>query len=252
MELSKTKMNIYATLGAAKMRRKHGLFVAEGRKCVSDLMRSFSPVSLIIEKGSSCESDWSYHAADAAFDVCVASPEQMNKISNLSTHTDVIGIFKLPERSAVADYELPHGLYMMLDGVQDPGNLGTIIRTCHWFGISKIFASHDTVDVFNPKTLQATMGSAGRVEVIYCNLGDVIDANPSLPVYGTLLEGTDIFSTVLDNSGFIVMGNEGKGLSDAIRAKISKPLFIPPASADHPESLNVSIAAAIVLSQFVK
>lgn len=252
MELSKTKMNIYATLGSAKMRRKHGLFVAEGRKCVSDLMRSFSPVALIIEKGSSCECDWSHIAAGGVPDVCVATPEQMNKISNLSTHPDVIGVFKLPDSPAVDDFKLPNALYMILDGVQDPGNLGTIIRTCHWFGISAIFASHDTVDVFNPKTLQATMGSAGRVKVTYCNLCDVIDANPSMPVYGTLLEGTDIFNTELDNSGFIVMGNEGKGLSPAMRERISKPLFIPPATADHPESLNVSIAAAIVLSQFVK
>lgn len=252
MELSKTKMNIYATLGAAKMRRKHGLFMAEGRKCVSDLLRSFSPAAILVEKGASMLPDALFAATDAAPEMYVATPEQMKRISNLSTHSDVIGIFRLPEQPANIDYALPDGLYLMLDGVQDPGNLGTIIRTCHWFGILKIFASHDTVDVFNPKTLQATMGSAGRVEVTYCNLGDVLDANPSLPVYGTLLEGVDVFHTELDRSGFIIMGNEGKGLSADMRKRISKPLFIPPATSDHSESLNVSIATAIVISQFVK
>lgn len=247
MELSKTRFNLYASLGSAKMRRRHGLFVVEGYKCVSDTLRSYIPEALIVKKG--CIST-NIPACDCpTYEV---ASEQMQKLSNLSVHSDIIGIFRIQECSADVDFKVSDGLYVVLDGVQDPGNLGTIVRTCHWFGLFKIFASRDTVDIYNPKTIQATMGSIGRVKVTYCNLNELFDANPDMPVYGTLLEGDDVFTTKLSRRGFIVMGNEGSGITDDVKSRVTKPLFIPPATSDHSESLNVSIATAIIVSQIVK
>lgn len=246
MELSKTKLTLFSSLTTAKMRRRHGLFIAEGAKCVCDMLRTFEPVAIVVEKGAdlclkeySCETYYATH-------------EQMRKLSNLSTSSDVVGVFKLPnENKTIEPPEVCDSLYLVLDGVRDPGNMGTIIRTCHWFGIFRIFASYDSADVFNPKTIQAAMGSVGRVEVTYCDLPALFDTNPSLPVYGTLLEGENVFDAKLESKGFIVMGNEGKGISAEVRSKISKPLFIPPSTSDHGESLNVAIATSVIITRFI-
>ncbi|MDE7108516.1 MAG: RNA methyltransferase, partial [Muribaculaceae bacterium] len=163
--------------------------------------------------------------------------------------SQVMAIFKMPGN------EMPEikqdKLYLLLDGVQDPGNLGTIIRTYDWFGVDTIFASDSTVDVFNPKTVQSTMGSLKRVEVHYTDLGRLIERYPDMPVYGTVLDGRNIYKMKLNDFGFIVMGNEGNGITDSIKNKIKIPLLIPPYDKDsHAESLNVAIATAVVLSTF--
>ncbi len=246
MELSKAKFNLFASLGSAKMRRKHSLFTVEGEKSVADTAGHFSLVALIRVKGH--EIGFA-HDASKVFDV---TPDEMRRLSNLSTASPLMAVYSLPAASEAQALKVPYDLYVVLDGVQDPGNLGTIIRTCHWFGIYKIFASRDTVDVFNPKTIQATMGSLAHVEVIYCDLLSLLEANPALPVYGTLLEGDDLFTTEVKREGFIVMGNEGKGITAPIRSRVTKPLFIPPADpSNHSESLNVAIATAIVVSRIV-
>lgn len=256
--LSKTKLSIYASLGSAKMRRKHGLFIVEGEKCVNDTLRSFTPEAIIVRKGGATSVVDSFlmrgqnDMRGENMAIYEADGDRMHKLSNLSTPSDVVGVFRLPAVPDECNLKVDDGLYVVLDGVQDPGNLGTIVRTCHWFGIFRIFASDDTVDIFNPKALQATMGSVGRVEVTYCDLNALLDSNPGMPVYGTLLDGENIFNAGLGKKGFIIMGNEGKGISKGMRERISKPLLIPPASDDHSESLNVSIATAIVLAQFVR
>ena len=142
-------------------------------------------------------------------------------------------------------------LCLALDGVQDPGNLGTIIRIADWFGIQHIYCSQDTADVWNPKVIQATMGSIARVHIYYCNLEKLISGS-QLPVYGTLLDGNDIYQQPLSADGIIVMGNEGKGISVPIRQLITRKLLIPNFStqADTAESLNVAIATAITCSEF--
>ena len=173
--------------------------------------------------------------------------------------------------ASIADTETPQGIvfvcrgrplalppalegrrYLILDGVQDPGNLGTIIRTCHWFGITTIFASLDTVDIYNPKTVQATMGSLGKVRVLYRDLEEIIASNPGVPVYGTLLEGESLYRVHPDRRGFIVMGNEGNGISENIRKLVDNPVTIPPYGHDHGESLNVAVATAITVAWFRK
>lgn len=259
MELSKSKMSLYGSLGMKKMRKRHGLFMVEGEKSVADLLGKFELEALLIlnHRTDSANKKEAYLRTELqdrfgsvpverVYDV---SESEMKKISALSTPSAVAAVFKLPEE-ITRDLDA-EGLCLMLDGVQDPGNLGTIIRTAHWFGIKKIFASPDTADIFNPKTIQSTMGSLAAVEVIYAPLEEVISANPTVPVYGLLLDGKNIYEAELGESGFIIMGNEGKGISEAIRKKVTHPLLIPPYNpSDHSESLNVAIATAITLSVF--
>ena len=161
MNLSKTKLQLYSNLATAKMRRKRGLFIVEGCKSVADSWRAFDVEAILRTEGS----DFSIEGCRAPiFTLC---EEDMRRVSNLATRQEAIGVFRIPsddgQESAIVSAD---GLYLLLDGVQDPGNLGTIIRTCHWFGITTIFASRDTVDIYNPKTVQATMGSLGKVRVL--------------------------------------------------------------------------------------
>jgi TrmH family RNA methyltransferase len=172
----------------------------------------------------------------------------------------VLAVFPIPEseigqkgdtssdETEQAINKLAPKLYLALDGVQDPGNLGTIIRIADWFGIDTIFCSHDTADAWNPKVVQATMGSIARVHIIYIDLAELL-SHTTLPVYGTLLDGTDIYRQELTPEGIIIMGNEGNGISAPIRQLITRKLLIP-AFREGAESLNVAIATAITCSEF--
>lgn len=248
-ELSKRKLALYSGLESKKQRLKSGLFAVEGTKSVSDTLGYYPLEALVIKKGVELPETILHFIPEDK--ICETSQQGMDKLSSLSTSPDMIAIYHLPECNIKDFAQLPEDLYLMLDGVQDPGNLGTIIRTAHWFGIKRIFASKDTVDIYNPKTIQATMGSLPHVEVLYCNLEEVVTANPSLPVYGLLLEGKNIYKASLEGKGLIVMGNEGKGISPMLRRSVTFPLLIPPYDPDaHGESLNVAIATAVTLSTF--
>ena len=248
-ELSKTKLSVYSSLGSRKHRSRQGLFIVEGEKSVADTLPYYDLEALVVRFdfepkmfGLSDLPEERLYSTNAA---------GMDKLSSLSTSSPVAAVYKLPKDKENEFADLPDDLYLMLDGIQDPGNLGTIVRTAHWFGIKKIFASKDTVDIYNPKTIQSTMGSLAKVEVVYCSLEDVIESNKNLPVYGLLLDGEDIYKAKLGNSGFIVMGNEGKGISESLRGLVTDRLLIPPYdSSDHSESLNVAIATGITLAAF--
>lgn len=244
MELSKNKLNIYSSLGNSKMRKKYALFTVEGEKSVKDTLNSFDIEAIIYLEGKLPD------FIDNTLPSYEVSDSVMRKISNLNTYSNIIAVFKYPHVEKRIPSQLNTGLFIVLDGVQDPGNLGTIIRTCHWFGIDTVFASKDTVDIFNPKTVQSTMGSISKVDIIYCNLSDLFKNNPEMPVYGLLLDGKNIFTRKLHDKGFILMGNEGKGISNDLRKYITDPLFIPPGKEDHSESLNVSVATGITLAMF--
>lgn len=248
MDLSKSKASVLSSLSSKKMREKHGLFIVEGCKSVTDTLGFFDLDCVVATK------DW----IDGHPEIMVrygnrlltATSATIRKISSLSTPSDVMAVYRIPDKTNVSEIDADK-LYIVLDGVQDPGNLGTIVRTADWFGVDTIFASEDTVDVFNPKTVQSTMGSLCRVKVVYTDLLRLFDENQRMPVYGTLLEGEDIFSAELKKSGFIVMGNEGNGISSGVKTKISCPLYIPPYNPkSHGESLNVAIATAITLASF--
>lgn len=248
MEISKSKVSTLASLSSKKMRLKHGLFIAEGAKCSLDMLGSYSAEYIVATNEWLANNRLPEEAGST--EVFMADKDTMKKISSLSTPPDVLVAFRLPKETEVN--KLDSGkLYLLLDGIQDPGNLGTIIRTADWFGFKEVICSNSTVDVFNPKVVQATMGSLKRVKVYYTNLKELICKSEVDHVYGTLLEGKDIFTENLADRGVIIMGNEGNGLTDEIKALVTDPLLIPPVDPiSHPESLNVSIATAITLARF--
>jgi TrmH family RNA methyltransferase len=172
-------------------------------------------------------------------------------MSQLTTPSSVIAVYEIPQ-SALDETIVNEQLVIALDRVQDPGNLGTIMRVADWFGISYIVCSRDTVDVYNPKVVQATMGAISRVKVHYVDLPDFIARHRDVPVYGTLLDGDNIYETSLQNHGLVVMGNEGQGLSDEVKAMVSHRLLIPSYPPERPtsESLNVGMATAITIAEF--
>lgn len=246
-ELSKSKASLYSRLGSAKVRRKEGLFMAVGEKCVADTRKTFDAVVVIgtpewIEHN---EKDW-----DPSL-IRVASATALAGLSGMNSAPEVIVIYRIPQLD-ITDLRIPEKeAALLLDGIQDPGNFGSILRTADWFGITSVFASRESADLYNPKVIQATMGAVSRVKVIYCDLTEVIRANPDREVYGTLLDGKNIYQTDLKNDAIIIMGNEGKGLSSEMRDLVTHPILIPPYNpVNHGESLNVGAATAITLAAF--
>ena len=245
--ISKGKLALYSSLSSPKMRERHGLFTAEGVKCVSDTLAHFDVEAILVSPEGIREV-----ASLGCGDVPVyeVSRDEMKKISSLSTPSVIMAVYRIP---ADPEFEVRNDrLYLCLDGVRDPGNMGTIIRTAHWFGVDTIFASKDSVDIYNPKTVQSTMGSIAGVKVVYTDLETLFGKYPNLPTFGLMLEGEDIYKARLGKSGFIIMGNEGKGISEKLRTKISNPLLIPPAGENHGESLNVAVATAVTLALFAR
>ncbi len=249
--LSKNQIKLISSLQKKKFRDQHQLFVAEGYKLISDLLESKLESKYIIHTKQANISDLLKHNQELEFVECDAS--DLKKISSLKTPSDLIGVFKIP-CSDIKDSDVSQSLSILLDDVQDPGNLGTIIRIADWFGIQYVFCSKNTVDLYNPKVIQATMGALSRVKVIYTDLPQLISQfiSTSFPVYGTFLEGETIYTSKLNTQGFIIMGNEGKGISSELKPLVSKKLFIPnfPSNQATSESLNVSVACSIVCSEF--
>lgn len=239
--ISANKIKFVRSLAQKKFRDEHSLFVAEGEKIVA-------------------EAQASGYKIEEVYRIEEIGTEAMARISNLSTPSPVLAVIKKPEFSAedIISALKPEskGLYLALDGVKDPGNLGTIIRIADWFGVEAIFASPGTVEVFNPKVVQATMGAIFRKKVIYTDLAKLCTRFKSLglPVYGTLLDGKNIYEALPADRkhGLVVMGSESFGISEQLRPHIDSKLFIPPYPADAvtSESLNVAIATAIICAEF--
>ena len=244
--ISKNKIKYIRSLELKKNRNKEGKFVAEGFKVVDDLL-ALQPADLIV-----ATQEWLHgkHLADQT-EVIEVTEEELKKVSFLQHPQQVLAVFR---QDTSGDYSInTQELSLALDGVQDPGNLGTIIRSADWFGITHIYCSQDTADVYNPKVVQATMGSIARVKVEYGNLLALVESLPAdVPVYGTLLDGDNIYQQQLENRGLIVMGNEGKGISPALAKKVNRRLLIPnfPEGRATADSLNVAIATAITCSEF--
>ena len=241
--LSKAKIKLIKSLELKKFRDETKLFVAEGPKVVDELLKVASAEMIVATQ------EWA-SSHDVETEIEIVDEEQLRKLSFQKHPQQVLAVF--PQLPATEEFPTDE-LCLALDGIQDPGNLGTIIRIADWFGIAHIFCSKDCVDVFNPKTVQATMGSLARVNVSYTDLLTLTDSLPSdFPVYATLLDGDNIYDQPLSENGLIVMGNEGKGISMALRNKINRRLLIPSYPTDSPtaESLNVAIATAIVCAEF--
>lgn len=246
--LSKNQIKLIKSLETKKNRKREGLFVAEGPKVVGDLLRAgYQPHSIFTTSQPS-----TLHPTPSTFNV---TDEELHRISFLQHPQEVLAIFHIPTSALNPQpstiHPQPHTLNLALDGVQDPGNVGTIIRIADWFGITQIYCSPDSADVYNPKVVQATMGSLAHVSITYCDLVPLLrEAN--VPIYGTLLDGLDIYQHPLSSDGIIVMGNEGNGISPEVRQLVNHKLLIPNfnKNSETAESLNVAIATAITCSEF--
>ena len=251
-KISKSQVKLIKSLQLKKFRDELGLFVAEGEKCVAELTKSFELVHLYREGEN-------------------ATRTEIEQMSGLKTPQGVVGVFK---KRPISNFKFQiSDLVLALDGVQDPGNLGTIVRTCDWFGVHDIFCSLDTADCYNPKVVQATMGALSRVRVHYVDLpswlSEIKHQTSDIRIYGTLLDGKDMYDVISSSRdheipSIIVMGNEGNGISQEVRKLITSPIRIPSypknGASEHSgkseeapeviESLNVSIATAIVLAEF--
>jgi TrmH family RNA methyltransferase len=237
--VSKNQIKFISGLQQKKQRLIHKMFVAEGVKVVQELLDA----DFELHQLYTTEDDFKSVNDSKKL---IVSAEDIKKISALATPSSCLAVFKIPEQKEIK----LSGIIVALDSVRDPGNLGTIVRLCDWFGIQQLICSKETVDVYNPKVVQATMGSISRVNVSYINLEDCI-AKTSLPVFGTFMDGENIYSTTLPQEGIIVMGNEANGISKEVENSIQHRLAIPRyGSLQKTESLNVATATAIILSEF--
>lgn len=246
-ELTNNLRKLVSSLGNARNRREEGCFIAEGTKCVTDTWHSFKCRYLF------ATSSWvEQHAGELnGAQPIVVKRMDMERMSQLVTPPQVLAVYETPDYKFDCNV-LTSNLVIALDRVQDPGNLGTIIRIADWFGITDIVCTPDTVDVYNPKVIQATMGAISRVKTHYLDLSDLIKKNHDVPVYGTFLDGRNIYETSLTPHGIVVMGNEGQGISAEIGALIKRRLYIPSYPQEQPtsESLNVGMATAITIAEF--
>jgi TrmH family RNA methyltransferase len=241
--LSKSQISLLTSLQHKKFRREHGFFLVEGYKSVIEFISSGYQVDSI------------YHTPAIApkmlnlsrkINFQEISIKDIEKISTLKTPQEVIGLIKIPIWATLNYNSLKKKFSLVLDSIQDPGNMGTIIRTADWFGITDIICSEDTVDVYNPKVVQATMGSLARVNVHYASLEEVLPQT-GLPIFGAMLDGENIYNSNFGTEGLLIMGNEGNGISPAIERLITTKITIP--RAGKAESLNVAIATAILCSE---
>lgn len=241
--LSKSQISFVNALHSKKNRKDQGLFLVEGIKSISEFINSNYQVDSIYCLRSSFEK---FNGLSPHIKLHEISDSELKKISTLTTPQDALAIIRIPEKTPLQSESFLNKYTLILDGVQDPGNLGTIIRTADWFGFSQIVCSEDTVEAFNPKVVQASMGSLSRLAVYYTDLPSFIHAM-QLPVYGALLEGDSIYDASLAQPGFVVLGNEGKGISEAVIKLVTHKITIP--RFGDAESLNVAVSASIICSE---
>ena len=235
MSITKNEIKLIKSLGQKKFRQQEQLFIVEGVKGIREFLDSEFEL-------------YQLFATDEIFaaDTTLISPKDLLRISALKTPNTALAIFKMPKSKSVIEASL----VLALDDVRDPGNLGTIIRLCDWFGIEHLVCSSETVDCYNPKVIQATMGSLTRVQIEYTDLENYIQ-NSKLETYGTFMDGSSIYSEALPKKGIIIMGNEANGISSNIESLVHKKIGIPRfGNFKATESLNVATAAAIILSAF--
>ncbi len=248
--VSKNKQKWIISLSRKKHRDQEKLFVAEGHKLVTDLLNTDLECRLIAATDEWISAN-NYERKTA--ELVTTSGTELKKLSALSTPPPVIAIFRQPVYQLQPE-QLSSKLSLFLDDVQDPGNLGTIVRMADWFGIENIICTKGCADIFNHKTVQSTMGAIARVQVHYVETDAFFESISGLdcPVYGTFLDGDNIYETPLNPTGIIIMGNEGKGISPQVESYINSRLYIPnyPPNTNTSESLNVAVATAIICAEF--
>ena len=237
--VSKNQIKLITSLQQKKFRQLHKLFIAEGVKVIQELLDS----NFVLEH---------LYVTESIFESLnnksktVITESELKKISCLSTPNNCLALFAIPE----TEKPISSGLIVALDAVRDPGNLGTIIRLCDWFGVDQLWCNEQTVDLYNPKVVQATMGSLARVKVHYLDLEKEIQ-KANLPVFGTFMDGENIYQSNLPSEGILILGNEANGISTGIEKLVTSRLAIPRfGNLQKTESLNVATATAIFLSEF--
>lgn len=235
--VSKNQMKLVKSLQQKKYRNQRGLFVVEGFKGVQELLDSEFEVYGLFTTDVSA-----FNGIDAPIESVTEA--ELRKMSGLTTPNAVIGVFEMAKAGNI-DFS---DWILAADDVRDPGNLGTIIRLCDWFGIKHLVCSVNTVDCYNPKTMQATMGSIARVEVGYTDLADFLKKT-DLPIFGAFMQGQTVYKTKIPEKGILVMGNEANGISKDVQALVSEKISIPQFGKETAESLNVATATAILLSE---
>ncbi len=237
--ITKNQIKFITSLHQKKHRNQNQLFIAEGEKCITELLDCHFELEYLFETQAV------FPTLKSEKKITIPASD-LQKISALTQANNCLAVFKMPQQSKITQ----NGLTVVLDDVRDPGNLGTIIRLCDWFNVSQLVCSPETVDLFNPKVVQATMGSLGRVKVVYCDL-NIFLSQTSLPIYGTFMNGENIYTQKTEKQAIIVMGNEANGISKTIEKWIQNRISIPKfADNQKIESLNVATATAIFLSEF--
>lgn len=251
--ITKSQVKYIQSLGHKKFRDEENVFIVEGPKIVAELIRSpntrirqlyatkewVAPVALPAKSASSS-------GPRAALPVEEVTPSELERLSGLSTPNQVLAVFEKPVFPASNPGT---SLSLILDGIQDPGNMGTIVRIADWFGVQQVLASNDSADVFNPKAIQSTMGSISRVPVIYEDVDVLLARYPDLPLYAAVLEGNDLYQEKRIRRGAIIIGNESKGVRPALLARATHRITIP--RVGEAESLNAAVATGIILSHLV-
>lgn len=252
--ISKNRLKYVRSLEMKKYRKAEGVFVAEGHKLVGDLLDVFECKYLAAtSEWLSANAAWVDRQRRSGVEVDEVTEEELKRASFQETPQQVLAVFKQLTYEVDVNEVARKQLCLVLDDVQNPGNLGTIVRLADWFGIEHIFCSKGCADIYNPKTVQATMGGIARVQVHEADLPELLSRlDKDIPVYGTFLDGENMYGRELENRGLIVMGNEGKGVSKEVAAFVTERLYIPnyPEGRETSESLNVAIATAIVCAEF--
>ncbi len=237
--ISKNQIKLITSLQQKKYRQVHHLFIAEGVKVIQELLLS----NFVLEH---------LYATEDLFDSVASTKktlvkkDELKKVSSLSTANNCLGLFKIPAEQPIQS----SSIILALDDIRDPGNMGTIIRLCDWFGIHQIVCSDETVDVYNPKVVQATMGSISRVNITYLDLPNYLK-DAKVPIYGTFMDGKNVYKEKLVSNCILILGNEANGISTAVEAAVMTKLAIPRfGELQKTESLNVATATAIFLSEF--
>jgi len=243
--LSKNQIKFVRSLAQKKFRKQHRLFLTEGTKIVPEFLASSYQLHSLYALPPWLEQNKPALPADA--EVVTVALKDLERISELKTPNEVAGVFHMPQPTF--NWSLQQGLLPVLDGIQDPGNLGTIVRTADWFGLKQVICSENCVDVFNPKTVQSTMGSLSRVAVHYVDLPSWLEQVPAgTEIYGAVMDGTSLYQQTFSKNGLLVLGNESNGISEAVMAKVQHPTTIP--AFGGAESLNVAMAHAIISSEY--
>ena len=239
MSISKSQLKIITSLSQKKYRQKHQLFIAEGLKVVNELLNSSFKIDTLFATDD--------FQTDISLDKIIRiSDKDLQKISNLKAPNKVLGLFVIPDEKPLQK----NGLTIVLDTINDPGNLGTIIRLCDWFGVSQLLCSAETVDCYNQKVVQASMGSLTRISIKYIDI-EIYLKETNLPTFIADMVGENVYKTVLPKEGILIMGNEANGVSDKIKTLIKNKISIPRfGEIQETESLNVAAATAILLSEF--